>query len=339
MFCHLDMHLSSRGNFCLPSIRSKSIESLWIKNMTFDSSALIRLFRCTPNLRYLTTSVDKLPNNTQFPSILSSISSIDLIVDHLTNGSINLLQQMPNLTSLTLQLGKPYMNGHQWKQFILVYLPKLITFRFLRFFALNNKEEINELIDTYRTPFWLIDHQWFIRCHWGLHSGKITTYIYTLPYVFSFFSFIPDITNICTISTCPRKEDYCTYNRVTTLLASNDSLVYNIHFNNIRHLELTFPVSDHFLTALPHFDRLISLTASSDSDADVEIVLYQLQMLINRAPCLYLLTISHWNSSMIQHVPSYLTSNSIRRLDLISGHYLKRNYCFNSEQCTTFLRS
>ncbi|CAF4106777.1 unnamed protein product, partial [Adineta steineri] len=30
MFCHLDMHLSSRGNFCLPSIRSKSIESLWI---------------------------------------------------------------------------------------------------------------------------------------------------------------------------------------------------------------------------------------------------------------------------------------------------------------------
>ncbi|CAF4318300.1 unnamed protein product, partial [Adineta steineri] len=285
--------------------------------MTFDSSALIRLFRCTPNLRYLTTSVDKLPNNTQFPSILSSISSIDLIVDHLTNGSVNLLQQMPNLTSLTLQLGKPYMNGHQWKQFILDYLPKLMTFRFLMFFSLNNEEEINEFMDTYRTPFWLIDHQWFIRCHWGLDFKNI--YVYTLPYAFSFLSFIQNDQNTFTMSTCPNKNDYYTYNRVSTLLSSNDSFIYHIHFNNIRHLELTLPVSDHFLTAFPRFDRLISLTVSSDSDSDVDIVLSQLQILINRAPCLYF--------------------NSIRRLDLISGHYLKRNYCFNSEQCTTFLRS
>ncbi|CAF1400067.1 unnamed protein product [Adineta steineri] len=42
---------------------------------------------------------------------------------------------------------------------------------------------------------------------------------------------------------------------------------------------------------------------------------------------------------MIQDLPNYLTSNSIRRLDLLSGHYLKRNLCFNTGQCTTFLRS
>jgi hypothetical protein len=52
-----------------------------------------------------------------------------------------------------------------------------------------------------------------------------------------------------------------------------------------------------------------------------------------------MLTIAFWESSIIQDLPLYLTNNSIRRLDLQSYHYQKRDRCFNSEQCTTFLRS
>jgi hypothetical protein len=38
-------------------------------------------------------------------------------------------------------------------------------------------------------------------------------------------------------------------------------------------------------------------------------------------------------------VSLYLTNNSIRRLDLQSYHYQKRDRCFNSQQCATFIRS
>ena len=123
--CHLDLHFRSTSEFCIPTIRSKSIEHLCIENVSLNSNQLSRLFRCTPNIQHLTTSIDKLSNITQFPSIIQSITSLKLVVNHLTQGTINLLKKMPNLTVLTLQTGKHNMNGHQWKQFIVDYMSKL----------------------------------------------------------------------------------------------------------------------------------------------------------------------------------------------------------------------
>jgi hypothetical protein len=102
---------------------------------------------------------------------------------------------------------------------------------------------------------------------------------------------------------------------------------------------MTIPFADRFLFVLPRLDQLISLNVSSDSEDDADIALSQLQILIDRAPRVYFLTISHWDSSIIQHLPLNLTSNSIRRLDMQSDHYLKRDRCFNREQCAAFLRS
>jgi hypothetical protein len=34
---------------------------------------------------------------------------------------------------------------------------------------LNKKDkevQLNEIIETYRTKFWIDEHQWFVRCHW-----------------------------------------------------------------------------------------------------------------------------------------------------------------------------
>jgi hypothetical protein len=128
-------------------------------NEIIENDELIRLFRSTPNLRYLNARIDKFTNNTKFPFVIQSISSLKLVGNHLTDGTINLLKNMPNLTDLTLQTGKHHMNGHKWKQFIVDYLPKLKIFRFLMFFDVNNEEEMDEILDSYRTPFWLIDHQ------------------------------------------------------------------------------------------------------------------------------------------------------------------------------------
>jgi hypothetical protein len=342
-YCHLDLHFRYNCEFSIPTIRSNSIEHLSIENASFDFVQLIQLFRCTPNLRHLTTRIDKLSDNTQFPSVIQSISSLKFVVDHLTHGTINLLKNMPNLTVLTLQTGEHHMNGHKWKEFIVDYLPKLKKFQFLMLFNVNNEEEMNEILDSYRTPFWLIDHQWFVRCHWNLEDDKIFVYLYTLPYAFSFYAYILKNANVSTKSTCPHENDYWSYNRVTTLIQHhstlNDSFLSRIRFHNIRNFEVIFPLADQFLSVLPRLDQLISLNVSSDSEIDADIALSQLQILINRAPRLYLLTIGHWDSSIIQHLPSYLTSNSIRRLDLQSYHYLKRDRCFNNEQLATFLRS
>ncbi|CAF4721268.1 unnamed protein product [Rotaria sp. Silwood1] len=341
--CHLDLHFQHKSDFCIPTIRSKSIEDLCIEDVSLDSVQLIRLFRCTPNLRHLNAQINKLSNDTQLPSIIELISSVKFVVDHLTHGTINLLKNMPNLTDLTLETGKHHMNGHKWKEFIVDYLPKLKKFRFLMLFFVNNEEELNEILDSYRTPFWLIDHQWFVRCHWELKNNEILVYFYTLPYSFSSYTYFLKNSNICTKSTCPHEDDYCSYNHVTTLMQPcsipNDLFVSRIRFHNIRHLEVSFPLADQFLSVIPQLDQLTSLEIASDSGIVANIALSQLQNLINRAPRLYLLTIGHWDSSIIQHLPLNLTSSSIRRLDLQSYHYLKRDRCFNREQCTTFLRS
>jgi hypothetical protein len=251
---------------------------------------------------------------------------------------------MPNLTILTLQTGKHDMHGHQWKQFIIDYLPKLKIFRFLMLFHVNNEDEINEIIDSYRTPFWLIDHQWSIRCHWALENNQIWTYIYTLPYTFFFYSYVLKSSNVHIKSTCPNENGYCSYNCIITLKQSqlmslNGLFISNIYFDNIQHLEVSFPFPDQFLSVIPRLDQLISLNISSNSDIDANIFLSQLQILIDRAPRLYFLTIAHWDSSIIQDLLLHINSKSIRRLDFQSYHYLKRDRCFNNEQCAAFIRS
>jgi hypothetical protein len=142
---------------------------------------------------------------------------------------------------------------------------------------------------------------------------------------------------------CHKYHGSSPYNRVISLrqshLTLNNSFVSSIRFHNIRHLKMTIPFADRFLFVLPRLDQLISLNVSSDSEDDADIALSQLQILIDRAPRVYFLTISHWDSSIIQHLPLNLTSNSIRRLDMQSDHYLKRDRCFNREQCAAFLRS
>ncbi|CAF1381755.1 unnamed protein product [Rotaria magnacalcarata] len=64
--CHLDLHFQYTSEFCIPTIRSKSIEHLCIENISLNSNQLSRLFRCTLNLQRLTSSIDKFSKITQF---------------------------------------------------------------------------------------------------------------------------------------------------------------------------------------------------------------------------------------------------------------------------------
>ncbi|CAF3881331.1 unnamed protein product [Rotaria sp. Silwood1] len=339
----LQLSFNDTYDFPTPTFRSKSIQYLIIDNILLKSTELIRLFRSIPQLRHLTVMIDEFSNDTKFPSKFVSISSLKLTVDHLTNGAINLLKNMPNLTSLTLQIGKNRINGHQWKQLFINYLPKIKIFRFLMLFNVKNEEQMNKIFDSYQTSYWINEREWYIRCHWKFENNHISVLLYTLPYTFSYYTYLEENSNGYIKSTCPNEDDYCSYNRVTKLAqhlsTSNDIYFSRIRFYNIQHLELVLPIHDELSTILPRLDPLITLKVSCDEDDDVDgnIVLSQLQNIINQASRLQDLIIGNWNSSSIQEIPLHINSTSIRRLDLQSYHYFERDRCFNSEQCKAFL--
>jgi hypothetical protein len=44
--------------------------------------------------------------------------------------------------------------------------------------------ELDALLDSFRSAFWLEEHQWFVRCDWISSSISNFATLYTLPYAF-----------------------------------------------------------------------------------------------------------------------------------------------------------
>jgi hypothetical protein len=116
----------------------------------------------------------------------------------------------------------------------------------------SQEEEINRIVDSYWTPFWLIDHQWLIRCQW--ESKYLYHYIdlYTIPYTFDSFDILPSSFDIRTKSTCYFEDDYLSSDLVTTLRhyspSFNDWALIHVCFDNIQHLHLVLPLIDTFFS-------------------------------------------------------------------------------------------
>ncbi|CAF1469266.1 unnamed protein product [Rotaria sp. Silwood1] len=70
-------------------------------------------------------------------------------------------------------------------------------------------EQVYELLNTYRTPFWLNKYGWFVRCDWNPGIGNF--YLYTLPYAFDYFD-ISDST--IWKSTCLDEKNQYSYDAV-----------------------------------------------------------------------------------------------------------------------------
>ncbi len=89
-------------------------------------------------------------------------------------------------------------------------------------FSLNNidnkQQRAEELIRSFRSPFWLEERQWFIHCDWDRceeDSRSNHIYLYTLPYAFDYFYF--HSATIKQISTSPEDHICHSYDRVHTL--------------------------------------------------------------------------------------------------------------------------
>ncbi|CAF1250637.1 unnamed protein product [Adineta steineri] len=123
---------------------------------------------------------------------------------------INLLQLLLNVSHLKVEIFSIKLDGSQWEQIIVNYLPQLKVFQMKMNIDLcpstdnqRNEEKIDQFLATYRTPLWIEHHQWFIRCHWGLWMENIMICVYSLPYKFGDSLIYEDQLLDKTKSTCP----------------------------------------------------------------------------------------------------------------------------------------
>jgi len=177
----------------------------------------------------------------------------------------------------------------------------------------NKEEQMDELLHSFQTHFWLEERQWFVRCD-ANPPEYISEFVilYTLPYNFGDFTY----SNHClSKSTCPNDEDYWSYDRVRTLgyeqgnkCILKESTPYSPSFHNIHHLVAPLPSSTNFLSCISSLNQSISLEVSLCNDTAYS----QLENLLHRAP--HLDSLSLTSSSSIQLTLFQMKTISIRRL-------------------------
>ena len=99
------------------------------------------------------------------------------------NGCELLLSAVPSLEYFRLIGGSELCNGLFWENLIQKKLLKLTKFEFglpgEASLTLNDSSEIQTLVSSFRTPFWLEVKQWFITCYYFKSSSSYC--LYSLP--------------------------------------------------------------------------------------------------------------------------------------------------------------
>jgi hypothetical protein len=260
----------------------------------------------------------------------------------------HVLENLPNLYQLKCDL-IVYINGYQWETIIKKSLPKLKIFqmkmRFPPFNKQNKEEQLNEIIDSYRTKFWINEHRWFIRCHWYTLDEKRDVFhfidVFTVPYSFS--SFWED--NICLLakSTVQYDNEYLQCPCITSLdygsSSFTDPIRSRLRFNNLEHLSLSLPFNEQFFFIVSKFDRLRSLFVHTDKNKNLNNIQFQLQLILDQASRLYSLEFTTWSRSDSEPPFKGLHSASVRRLDLIRFNFNDQDYHFDEKECIELSRS
>jgi hypothetical protein len=346
-YCHLGLNSYSRTCSSNPPILSKSLKYLNIPNIRFSLSKFADLYRHTPNLRHLSTRFDVHYNELQILNPMYSITRLNISFYGLKNMLEHVLQNLPNLYKLKCDLNI-YINGYQWEEIIKKSLTKLKILEMkMRFTPSNNKNkeiQLNEIINSYQTKFWINEHQWFIRCHWyTIDVDERFNFIdvFTIPYAFD--SFWED--NICLLgkSTVLYDNEYLQCPCVKTLnygsSSFTDPIRSRLRFNNLEHLSLSLPFNERFFFIVSKFSRLRSLFIYTEKQKNLNNIRFQLQLILDQASRLHSLEFSTWSRSDSEAPLTGLYSASVRQLDLIRFTFNDQIYHFDEKEILQLSRS
>ena len=353
--CTLDLSFPHRNHFIPPTTISCSIRYLIIKSVLCLQANLALLHESTPFLESLSVQIwnpddddENVRSSSMFP-----LKTFDVRCEDPSVCFRSLLRSLPNLTRLNIRTKKIHLNGDDWQTLIRQRLPQLNSFHLYMELNFNDipprEEDIDRILSTYRTPFWIDEHQWFIQTHWNEEAEENSiVYLYTLPFAFEQFSLDMD-ENFRVKSTCPTTTDF---HQVTSLQFSwnvyEDVVLPNISFDRLRDLSITLPLNKHFRAILPRLDRLVSLGVRlvQFTDDDDEDELGHLQEILDRSPRLFSLKFHSWPSLPKKDrriggrmPPFTVRSQSVRQLDLRgSTSSGQSKHFYSNDQCAELLK-
>ncbi|CAF1515049.1 unnamed protein product [Rotaria sordida] len=325
--CNVDISIQGYNFFSIPTKISTSLKYLNMYNNKLTWNQINKLFEYTPYIKHLSIIIFSGINDYYIPSSsFPTLIDLKISIYHMSDTSkiISFLQNTPNLHRLNITLWSKFINGHQWEHVICNYLPKLKVFQLRMndtFYNVNIEEQANELVNSFRSSFWIDEHNWFIRCI----TSDNTIRLYTLSKLFNYYELKhPDLLQ----STYLHDNQQEFYNNITSIMFDyffNSSIPSNISLPNIQELDIKFPINNQFWSIVPNLKRLHSLKILSYTDEFYS----QLQFLLDQAHHLSRLAVHQDLSLPFQLSLFKLINKTVRILNL--NNY----YCFNEEKCVT----
>ncbi|CAF3603081.1 unnamed protein product [Rotaria sp. Silwood1] len=328
--CYMKIQFKPQIYFPIPTVISSTIEHLFISDIEPQFNQMTRLLQTTPYLQYLSIDFHFNFSEEYQSSIITSINTLNVSffsIDY--NILVNFFKYTPNLCQLKVDLPDMYIDGKTWEQIIQKYLPKLKQFQF----RMNNEsdtddndkeQQINEILNLFRTSFWLNKYQLFVQCDWNSHSNNI--FLYSLPYAFDNFYFQSPMLSKSTYHYDNQQWSYNNVHRLTYKTGLSEWLTLShIQFNKIRELCVYLPIDEYFWSIIPKLERLILLDVLSNGENENYDI--QLQTLLDRAPHVSILRLRNWSSTISKILPIRKTNLSLLQLDLMWYKWYDHEEC------------
>jgi hypothetical protein len=324
VLCDLCIYGGKLELFCMPTKISSSLKYVFISECKVKCYEINQLVEYTPCLKRLSIKIEfnNYVNYILFP--LPTIIDLDIRILNRCDDSkiISLLKNMPNLIRLKISFNFKLIDGYQWEQIIRNYLPKLKVFDLYmtEIVSIEHQKRVDQLMDSFRSSFWIDEHRWFVRCVTKNNIISFHTpsklYNYNADLIFESWKFTDPHHTV--------QELYNDVTRVNNEVFFDQPIPSHIRLPNIRCLRIKLPIHDQFWSIVPNLGRLCSLAVLSYADAFQS----QLQNLLDRSPHLIELSIYQDASLPLQMSLFKYRNASIRKLSLRNcNHYLNENEC------------
>ncbi|CAF0832893.1 unnamed protein product [Adineta steineri] len=338
--CVFNIYGRIQDQFCIPQKASSSITYLTILTPnTIILNQLNELFQYTPCLKHFSAMIECYSNKNYIPATFLTLTQlkITIIGDYQVQQMNLFFQSFLNLRYLDINIWSILFDGHRWEYMIHNYLPNLQIFKLRMTGTLaedrNIEEQIDELINSFRSSFWIDEHRWFVRCF--TEDGRI--YLYTLSNTFNYHEYTMSDSNLFK-STDPHDDEQKLCNSINNIYKETyfDQIKsFHLRLPNIKYLKIRLPIiSDPFWAIIPSLNQLKSLKIYSY----VDIFQNQLQALFDLAPNLHSVTISEDQSSSSYMSIFKSKYTSLRNLSLLD-YTQDCIHCFNEDECVALTRS
>ncbi|CAF1635629.1 unnamed protein product, partial [Adineta ricciae] len=223
------------GKYMTLSNEKSTIEFYEFYGMSFDDLTWLQLY--TTNMKSL--SIHKF--TCDFGKVCGlTIATLITLKLHDIPESMNIHQlfkqclYLPQLNHLELEgelFKESHIDGNHWRYLIENYIPHIKRFRF--FFFINDgivSRPHNDIIESYKTDFWLRDKKWFVNCDY-LTGHRV--FIYTLPCIKSELNYLVPYERTSTSSSSAISVPVLHLDSINT-----NHLPSNLHFDRVRSLSI-----------------------------------------------------------------------------------------------------